>query len=149
MFTGLIEDVGKVGVLRVAKGSAILTVKTKLPVRSMPLGASIAVNGACLTVVKKAEGAFTMDVSPETLKRTASAKFDSRQPGEPRAAAAVSRSTRRPSGDGACRWCRHHYVRSSRTAISLSFGFVCRIALGCFDGCQRFRSRRWHQSDGQ
>ena len=70
MFTGLIEDVGKVGVLRVAKGSAILTVKTKLPVRSMPLGASIAVNGACLTVVKKAKGAFTMDVSPETLKRT-------------------------------------------------------------------------------
>ena len=71
MFTGLIEDVGKIGVLRVAKGSAVLTVKTKLPVRSMPLGASIAVNGACLTVVKKAKGAFTVDVSPETLKRTA------------------------------------------------------------------------------
>ena len=70
MFTGLIEDVGKIGALRIAKNSAVLTVKTKLPVRSMPLGASVAVNGACLTVVKKATGTFTVDVSPETLKRT-------------------------------------------------------------------------------
>ncbi|HVO94024.1 MAG TPA: riboflavin synthase [Terriglobales bacterium] len=70
MFTGLIEDVGKVASLEIAKNSAVLTVKTKLPVRSMPLGASVSVNGACLTVVKKARDAFTVDVSPETLKRT-------------------------------------------------------------------------------
>src|SRR5574341_1407887 len=70
MFTGLVEDVGKIGALRMHDGSAVLTVKTKLPVRSMPLGASVAVNGACLTVVKKLTGAFTVDVSPETLART-------------------------------------------------------------------------------
>jgi riboflavin synthase len=70
MFTGLVEDVGSIGALRIDKGSAVLSVKTRLPVRSMPLGASIAVNGACLTVVKKAKGAFTVDVSPETLDRT-------------------------------------------------------------------------------
>jgi len=70
MFTGLIEDVGKVGALRLRKGSAVLTVNTRLPVANMPLGASIAVNGACLTVVKKRKGAFTVDVSPETLART-------------------------------------------------------------------------------
>src|SRR5574341_570999 len=70
MFTGLVEDVGKIGALRMHDGSAVLTVKTKLPVRSMPLGASVAVNGACLTVVKKLAGAFTVDVSPETLART-------------------------------------------------------------------------------
>ncbi|MGH7853706.1 MAG: riboflavin synthase [Candidatus Binatia bacterium] len=70
MFTGLIEDVGVIGALRFQKGSAVLTVKTKLAVRSIPLGASIAVNGACLTVVKKTKAAFTVDVSPETLKRT-------------------------------------------------------------------------------
>jgi riboflavin synthase len=51
-------------------GAAVLTVKTKLPVRSMPQGASVAVNGACLTVVKKLKEAFTVDVSPETLSRT-------------------------------------------------------------------------------
>ena len=70
MFTGLIEDVGKIGGLQLKNGSAVLTVKTKLPVRSMALGASVAVNGACLTVVKKLTGAFTVDVSPETLART-------------------------------------------------------------------------------
>jgi riboflavin synthase len=70
MFTGLVQDVGRIGALRTDKGSAVLSVKTRLPVRSMPLGASIAVNGACLTVVKKAKGAFIVDVSPETLDRT-------------------------------------------------------------------------------
>ena len=70
MFTGLIEDVGTIGALRMENESAVLTVKTKLPVGSMPHGASIAVNGACLTVVKKSRHAFTVDVSPETLRRT-------------------------------------------------------------------------------
>lgn len=70
MFTGLIEDVGKIVSLRLVKRAAALTVKTRLPVRAMELGASIAVNGACLTVVKKGKGEFTVDMSPETLKRT-------------------------------------------------------------------------------
>lgn len=70
MFTGLIEDVGTIGDLRLQQKSAVLTVKTKLPVRSMARGASVAVNGACLTVVKKGPESFTVDVSPETLQRT-------------------------------------------------------------------------------
>lgn len=70
MFTGLIEDVGVISALHARSGAAVLTVKTKLTLRSMPLGASIAVNGACLTVVKKHKRAFTVDVSPETLSRT-------------------------------------------------------------------------------
>lgn len=70
MFTGLIEDVGRIDALRFNKGSAVLTVKTAVRLRSMPLGASVAVNGACLTVVKKSKGTFTVDVSPETLQRT-------------------------------------------------------------------------------
>lgn len=70
MFTGLIEDIGKISALRLRKGSAVMTVQTKLPVGRMDLGASIAVNGACLTVVKKLKSAFTVDVSPETLACT-------------------------------------------------------------------------------
>ena len=70
MFTGLIEDVGRIASLRLNKGSAGLAVETSLPVRSMELGASIAINGACLTVVKKGKRTFTVDVSPETLNRT-------------------------------------------------------------------------------
>jgi riboflavin synthase len=70
MFTGLIEDVGKIDSLRLGRKSASLSVKTNLPLRPVQLGASIAVNGACLTVVKKTSRTFTADVSPETLKRT-------------------------------------------------------------------------------
>jgi riboflavin synthase len=70
MFTGLIEDVGRITSLRLNKGSAVLAIETSLPVRSMKLGASIAINGACLTVVKKGKSTFTVDVSSETLNRT-------------------------------------------------------------------------------
>ena len=70
MFTGLIEDVGEIVSLRLREHAAVLTVKTRLPLRSMEPGASIAVNGTCLTVVRKGRGEFTVDVSPETLKRT-------------------------------------------------------------------------------
>lgn len=70
MFTGLIEDVGTVSALRVHGNAAVLTVATRLSLRRMALGASIAVNGACLTVVKKSRNTFTVDVSPETLRRT-------------------------------------------------------------------------------
>ena len=69
MFTGLIEDVGKIESLSIDR-AAVLEVQTRLSVRAMPLGASIAVNGTCLTVVKKGKRVFTVDVSPETLKRT-------------------------------------------------------------------------------
>ena len=70
MFTGLIEDVGKIESLRVRQRSAVLTVRTNLSLVGMKLGASIAVNGACLSVVKKGKRSFTVDVSPETLQRT-------------------------------------------------------------------------------
>jgi riboflavin synthase len=70
MFTGLIEDTGKVKAVRQGDRGIVLTIRTALPVSAMKLGASIAVNGACLTVVKRARGEFTVDVSPETLSCT-------------------------------------------------------------------------------
>lgn len=78
MFTGLIEDVGRVESLAINKQSAVLTVESGLAVRGIPLGASIAVNGACLTVVQKGKGSIAFDVSPETLERTS---FASIKPG--------------------------------------------------------------------
>ncbi len=70
MFTGIIEDVGEV-VRWESRGSAgVLVVRTSLPLNKMELGASIAVNGACLTVTDKGGGRFNVDVSQETLKRT-------------------------------------------------------------------------------
>ncbi len=70
MFTGLIEDVGKIKSLRKGHRSLVLTVGSRLPMRAMKLGASVAVNGACLTVVKRGRGAFTVDISPETMNCT-------------------------------------------------------------------------------
>jgi riboflavin synthase len=70
MFTGLIEDAGTIKAVRKGDRSLVLTVSTALPARAMKLGASVAVNGACLTVVKQGRGDFTVDVSPETLRCT-------------------------------------------------------------------------------
>jgi riboflavin synthase len=70
MFTGLVEDVGRVESLILKRQSAVLTVQSGLPIPTISLGASIAVNGACLTVVQRGKKSFAFDVSPETLERT-------------------------------------------------------------------------------
>ncbi len=70
MFTGLIEDLGTVRELRPSGAGARLTVSTAIAGNEMTLGESIAVNGICLTVVAIDRGAFSVDVSPETLQRS-------------------------------------------------------------------------------
>jgi riboflavin synthase len=64
VFTGLIEDVGTVADLR---GSRLM-VQTRFD--DLKHGASVAVDGVCLTVVDLAAGRFTADVSAETLQRS-------------------------------------------------------------------------------
>ncbi len=70
MFTGLIEDLGEVYRWQVRKRAGRLTLRTALPLKEIRVGSSIAVNGTCLTVVEKSRGRITVDVSPETLRRT-------------------------------------------------------------------------------
>lgn len=70
MFTGLIEDVGQVESWQIRGQAGVLTLKTGLPLREVSVGASITVNGACLTVIRKSRNRFTVDISPETLERT-------------------------------------------------------------------------------
>jgi riboflavin synthase len=67
MFTGLIEDVGRVVKLERRGSSAVLSVATALPPDGFRLGDSVAVNGVCLTVVTMAGDTLAFDVSPETL----------------------------------------------------------------------------------
>jgi riboflavin synthase len=70
MFTGLIEDVGKLtGLVRSGEAGQV-TVATALPVGEIHLGDSVAVNGVCLTVTRQGAGGLTFDVSPETLDRS-------------------------------------------------------------------------------
>jgi riboflavin synthase len=69
MFTGLIEDVGTVeSVRRTASGH---TLEIRSAFRDLSDGESIAVNGACLTVLEKSDGRFTVAAIVTTLGRTA------------------------------------------------------------------------------
>ncbi len=70
MFTGLVEGVGEiVEVRRLAEGLRV-AVRPPFPATELALGESVAVAGACLTVVAVTPGSFAVEVSPETLART-------------------------------------------------------------------------------
>ena len=68
MFTGIVQTRGEVSAIARSRGARRLTIKAKLP--KLGLGESIAVNGVCLTVVRKIRGGFQADVSLESLRRT-------------------------------------------------------------------------------
>jgi riboflavin synthase len=69
MFTGIIADVGRVRQLR--RGELLdLTIATAFETSAIPIGASIACSGACLTVIAAEPAAFTVQASVETLTRT-------------------------------------------------------------------------------
>jgi riboflavin synthase len=69
MFTGLIEELGKV--LSLKKGDPFrLTIQAEETMKDLGLGSSIAVNGACLTVTDLSGNSFTADLSPETREVT-------------------------------------------------------------------------------
>ncbi len=70
MFTGLVEDVGRIVSLARSGGSGRLTVATVLPVAEIRQGESVAVNGVCLTVTRQEAAGLTFDVSPESLERS-------------------------------------------------------------------------------
>lgn len=75
MFTGLVEELGKVKAIARGPRSVRLTVAAQKVLTDVALGDSIAVNGTCLTVVDYGDGWFTADVMPETVERTVLAKF--------------------------------------------------------------------------
>lgn len=70
MFTGIIEDLGTVASIKRSPKGAALSIRTALPLARVAIGESIAISGACLTVVSKGRGTIAMDVSAESLRRT-------------------------------------------------------------------------------
>lgn len=70
MFTGIVEELGEVVALEPGADSARLTLHGPLVTSDAVHGASIAVNGVCLTVVEHTDDAFTVDVMAETLNRS-------------------------------------------------------------------------------
>jgi riboflavin synthase len=71
MFTGIVEELGSVVKMEALDESARLTLRGPLVTSDAVHGASIAVNGVCLTVVEVDAGTFTVDVMRETLDRSA------------------------------------------------------------------------------
>ncbi len=70
MFTGIITDIGSVRKVE-QKGDLRLTIGCEYDMDTVDLGASIACSGACLTVVDKGDDWFAVDVSQETVSKTA------------------------------------------------------------------------------
>ena len=71
MFTGIVTDVGQV-IGTEQRGDLRLRIRTGYDTASIDLGASICCSGVCLTVVDKGKDWFAVDLSTETLSRTAS-----------------------------------------------------------------------------
>ncbi len=70
MFTGLIEELGEVTGVETLDDAVRVTVRGAVVTADAVPGASIAVNGTCLTVTEVADGVFSADVMAETLRRT-------------------------------------------------------------------------------
>ncbi len=70
MFTGIVEEAGTVEQIRKGRRATELTVRTGKIARQVKAGSSVAVNGACLTVVGARKGRLKFDVLNETLHRT-------------------------------------------------------------------------------
>ena len=70
MFTGIITDIGTISSVE-ERGDLRVTVATNYDTGGIAIGASVANSGVCLTVVSKAAGSLSFDVSAETLRCTA------------------------------------------------------------------------------
>ncbi len=70
MFTGLVEETGRVIAVQLEERSAKLTVSAPMVHQGLKLGDSVAVNGCCLTVIGQDGDRLTFDAVPETLIRT-------------------------------------------------------------------------------
>jgi len=83
MFTGIVAAIGKIETITPLEGGSFAGVRLNinaggLPLADVALGDSIAINGACMTVVEKDSSSFRVDVSRESLNRTVGLD----QPGE-------------------------------------------------------------------
>ena len=76
MFTGIVEELGAV---RQRDGTR-LVIASRTVAEDSPVGASVAVNGVCLTVVENRSGSLAFDLSEETLQRTALSRLQEGSP---------------------------------------------------------------------
>ena len=70
MFTGIVEELGEVRRVQIIGRNALLEVKAVRVLDDTNVGDSIAVNGICLTVIKKRNNVLVFEVIPQTLRTT-------------------------------------------------------------------------------
>lgn len=70
IFTGIVEEIGTVEEIRWGANSCEVTIMAQIILKDVNVGDSIAVNGICLTVTTFSATSFTVDVMPETLRKT-------------------------------------------------------------------------------
>jgi riboflavin synthase len=77
MFTGIVEEVGRVAAVRAKPQAMELTISCSLVLEDVKRGDSISINGVCLTVSTFTKDTFTVDVIPETVKSSTMASLKS------------------------------------------------------------------------
>lgn len=75
MFTGIVEEKGKVKQISKGKSSLSLEIEASKVITDVSVGDSIAVNGVCLTVTSYSDASFSVDVIPETFRVTSLAQI--------------------------------------------------------------------------
>ncbi len=70
MFTGIVEELAVVRAISMGKSSATIAISASMVLADLELGASISVDGVCLTVIEITESGFSADVMHETLVRS-------------------------------------------------------------------------------
>ena len=70
MFTGLVEELGKIASIEHGANGARIVIVAGIVTSDIANGDSVAVNGVCLTALEVATSSFAADVSPETLNKT-------------------------------------------------------------------------------
>lgn len=70
MFSGIVEELGTIAARDERPGGVTLTIRARNVLEQTQIGDSIAVNGACLTVVRFDDATFDVDMAPETLRKT-------------------------------------------------------------------------------
>ena len=70
MFSGIVEEMGAISVLNKSLAGTRLTIIAATIMGDLAIGASVSVNGTCLTVAARTQQDFSVDVSPETLQVT-------------------------------------------------------------------------------
>jgi riboflavin synthase len=80
MFTGIVEEVGKIEHLRVLGDQALIEIAAHRVLEDLKPGDSVAVNGVCLTVTQKKARQFQAEISRETLERSAFSRLRAGDP---------------------------------------------------------------------